>query len=132
MSLLYFDTSALVKLVAAEAETSALLQLLESRPQVISSVLARVELLRAVNRAGRDRQALALARGVLERVTLLEIDLPIQEAAATLPPAELRSLDAIHLASATALTSDLDAFVGYDAKLNQAARAAGLTVLAPG
>jgi len=131
LSLLYLDSSALVKLVAREAETSALLSLLEARPEVASSALAQVEVLRAVRRAGGRKRDLDRAREVLSRVVLIAVDDSILEAAATLDPAALRSLDAIHLATALELRPESQAIVSYDDRLNAAAEAIGIPVLAP-
>lgn len=131
MSLLYLDSSALVKLVAHESETSALVSLLKPRPEVVSSALARVEVLRAVARADGRKRALERAREVLSRVVLVAVDDPILEAAASLDPPDLRSLDAIHLATALALGREAEAIVSYDGRLNAAAVAIGLSVLSP-
>jgi len=131
VSLLYLDSSALVKLVAREPETSALLSLLEPRPEVVSSALARVEVLRAVARTGRGSDTLERARSVLSRVVLVAMDGWILDAAASLEPAELRSLDAIHLATALTLQPEADMFVSYDERLNTAAAGAGLQVVTP-
>ena len=131
MSLFYLDSSALVKLVAPEPETPALLSLLEPRPEVVSSALARVEVLRAAARAGGGKRARERARAVLERVVLVAVDDPILEAAAALGPVDLRSLDAIHLATALTLRREAEAIVSYDARLNAAAEALGLPVLTP-
>jgi len=131
VSLLYLDSSALVKLVAREPETSALLSLLEPRPEVVSSALARVEVLRAVARAGKDQRTLERAQQVLSRLVLVAVDDPILDAAAAIEPVDLRSLDAIHLATALALRPDTEAIVSYDGRLNAAAEAAGLPVWAP-
>jgi len=131
LSLLYLDSSALVKVVAREAETPALLSLLEARPEVASSALAQVEVLRAVRRAGGRKRDLDRAREVLSRVVLIAVDDSILEAAATLDPAALRSLDAIHLATALELRPESQAIVSYDDRLNAAAEAIGIPVLAP-
>jgi len=131
VSLFYLDSSALVKLIAQEPETPALVSLLEPRPEVVSSALARVEVLRAVARARGGKRALERAREVLSRVVLVAMDDPILEAAATLDPVEMRSLDAIHLATALALGAETEAIVSYDARLNAAAVAIGLPVLTP-
>lgn len=131
MSLLYLDSSALVKLVAREPETPALLSLLEPRPEVVSSALARVEVLRAVARAGRTSDTLARAEAVLSRVVLVAMDGEILDGAASLQPAALRSLDAIHLATALILHPEADMFVSYDERLNAAAALAGLRVVTP-
>jgi uncharacterized protein len=68
---------------------------------------------------------------VLAGIELIELDDPIARAAGEMHPASLRSLDAIHLASALALGDELAAFVTYDARLADAARSAGLPVIAP-
>lgn len=120
-----------MKLVARERESAALFELVAARPDVASSALARVEVLRAVARAGGGKQERRRAREVISRLTLVSVDGTILRAAAEIEPAELRSLDAVHLASALALERDLEAFVGYDRRLNRAARALGLPVLAP-
>ena len=111
--LLYLDSSALVKLVAPERETPALRALLVTRREVVSSAIARVEISRAARRLG-DEQLVDRAREILSRIALVAVDEPVLRAAATLLPPNLRSLDAIHLATAGALESDLDAFVSYD------------------
>ena len=131
MTTLYLDSSALVKLVAPEPQTAALLELIEPRPEVVSSALAQVEVLRAVRRSAAPRGTRDRALAVLSRVHLIAMDGPILEAAAALEPPDLRSLDAIHLATALALGPELDALVGYDSRLNAAAEAAGLRVLGP-
>jgi predicted nucleic acid-binding protein len=72
------------------------------------------------------------ARLVLDGVALLGLDQEILEKAAGLAPAELRTLDAIHIASALALGKDLLAFVTYDERQLAAARNAGLPLVRPG
>ncbi len=131
MPLLYLDSSALVKLVAPEPETAALLSLLEPRPEVVSSVLARVEVARAVARSGGGKRTRERARQVLSSVFLVAIDDPILERAAGLDPPDLRSLDAIHIATALALRPEVEAVVSYDERLNAAAKALGLAVVTP-
>jgi len=130
-TLLYLDSSSLVKLVSREAETLAMLALLEDRPQVASSALARVEVLRAVARAGLGRTGVKRAQEVLSRVSLIAVDDPILESATSLGPKSLRSLDAIHLATALSLLPDLEAVLCHDARLAAAAKRAGLSVLTP-
>ncbi len=127
----YLDTSALVKLVVAEAETPALLSWLTADDRApVSCDLARTELLRAVRRAAPD---LAVqARTVLDSITLLEVTTGMFEEAGRLDPTLLRSLDAVHLAAALALGDDLEGVVTYDARLAEAAGLNGLVVIAPG
>lgn len=126
----YLDTSAVVKLLVREAETTALRRWLRRRPHRTASALLRVELLRAAKRAGAPA-LVAEARRLLGGITLVSIDTPILDRAAELDPAVLRTLDAIHLATALTLGSDLDALVTYDSRMAEAARTLGLPVSAP-
>ncbi|GAB2985317.1 type II toxin-antitoxin system VapC family toxin [Saccharothrix stipae] len=128
--MIYFDSSALVKLVRAEAESAALHDWLVSHTDpVVSSALARTEVLRAVR---RDSTRLAdKARRVLSGVEMIPMTFDLLDEAGGLS-AELRSLDAIHLVSALRLRGDLDAFVAYDKRLLTAADEMGLPVASPG
>jgi uncharacterized protein len=126
----YLDTSALVKLVVAEAETPALRSWLKaSERDAVTSDLTRTELIRAVRRGAPDRAT--RAREVLDAVTLLQVTPAVFEAAARLDPLTLRSLDAVHLASALDLGDDLDGLVTYDERLAEAAESYGVPVIAP-
>lgn len=125
----YLDSSAIVKLVVREKESLALRRFLRNHPLRVASALARVEVVRAVRSLGPDFNATAHA--VLARLQLLRVDDEVLMAAALLDPRVLRSLDAIHLASAQALGSELEAIVTYDFRMADAARVLGLTVLAP-
>ena len=125
------DTSALVKLVVAEAETGALMAWLTERDRgPVSSDLARTEPVRAVRRAAPDR--ILRARTVLDAVVLLKVTTATFETADRLEPAGLRSRDAIHVAAALDLGDDLEGFVAYDHRLASAAEANGIAVSAPG
>lgn len=126
----YLDTSALVKLVVAEAETAPLRRWLRKEDRdPVSCDLARAELLRAVRRNAPDRAV--RARAVLNTVTLLEVTTSTFEAAERLDPTILRTLDAIHVGAAVELGDDLEAIVAYDERLADAARANGIKVVAP-
>jgi uncharacterized protein len=126
----YLDTSALVKLVVAEEETAALIAWLhEAGGDVVSSDLARTELLRAVRRAAPDRAV--RAREVLDSLMLLEVTTEIFEEAARIDPPALRTLDAVHLAVALDLGDDLETVVTYDDRLAAAASANGVPTVAP-
>ncbi|MBM4440552.1 MAG: type II toxin-antitoxin system VapC family toxin [Candidatus Rokubacteria bacterium] len=131
MTLVYLDASAIVKLVVAEPESAALIDRLREWPQRASSALSITEVPRALRRAGFTAPATRRARAVLARVALVEIDRTILTAAAALNPAGLRTLDAIHLATALSLRADLAAFVTYDRRLGAAAELADLEVSAP-
>lgn len=128
---MYFDTSALVKLVVDEPETDALRSWIEQEAVAgVSSDLARTELVRAVRRVDSGRAV--LARAVLHAIGLVALDAATLDAAGRLDPASLRSLHALHLASALSLGDELAAFVTYDSRLAEAAANCGLPVVAPG
>lgn len=126
---LYLDSSALVKLVMEELESAALRAVLEASGDLVSSGLARVELRRAVMRrappVGRAAEAL------LARLALMPLDERVLDLAGGLEPPALRSLDAVHLASAQLLGGRLHRFITYDRRLGEAASTAGLRVAAP-
>ena len=130
----YLDTSALTKLVVAEAESKALRAWLTTDREPVACDLARTELIRAVRRSAPDR--LLHARAVLDSLTLIDVTTSIFEQASRLDPPALRSLDAIHLATAQVLTNEsgttLVAFVTYDRRLLECAKAAGLPTASPG
>ncbi|HEX2223385.1 MAG TPA: type II toxin-antitoxin system VapC family toxin [Thermoanaerobaculia bacterium] len=130
-TLLYLDSSALVKLVLPERETAALRSILPRFAGLVSSALAEVEVYRAIWRVSSNPKTRQNAGQVLARVNLLDLDNPILSMASALEPKTLRSLDALHLASALSLGTDLQALVTYDARLAEAARQTGLEVLAP-
>ena len=129
---LYLDSSALVKLIQREAESSALRRCLRRHrdDRRVTSALARVEVVRSV--AGGGPNAIAHARRQLTRVDQIALDRELLDAAATLVPNErLRSLEAIHLASAHALASDLRAVVTYDERMAAAGLGPGMVIAAP-
>ena len=128
----YLDSSAIVKLVVHEPETDALLTALERWPDRVSAALARVEVHRALRRAGQPRAAHARADAVLEALVLVRLDDSVLNRAAGFAPPHMRSLDAIHLAAALTMGDDPDAFITYDGRLADAARQQGLTVVHPG
>lgn len=126
----YLDTSALVKLVVAEEETDGLRAWIDrTEGELVSSDLARTELLRAVRRAAPDR--VLRAREVLDSVTLIGVTAQIFEEAARIDPPALRTLDAIHLAVALDLGDDLESIVTYDDRLERAAAANGTVTTTP-
>jgi predicted nucleic acid-binding protein len=127
--LTYVDSSAIVKLVVAEPESKALRRYLSRRQPLVSSVLARTEVARALIPGGRE----AVTRGedVLRRIQLLRINDRVLHDAGRMEPADLRSLDAIHLASARHLGPSVKQIVTYDERMAAAARAGGWSVAAP-
>ena len=128
--LVYLDSSALVKLIVREAESAALADHLQRRPQRVSCALARAEVVRAVGAHGRE--SVTRARRLLERIGLLRLDDALLDAAAAFEGANLRSLDAIHLAAARTFGDELTELVTYDVRMADAAARAGLKVAAPG
>jgi predicted nucleic acid-binding protein len=130
VALWYLDTSALAKLVLEESGSAAMRDWAAERiGGVFTSMLARVELERAV--ALRAPDAVASARALLDSLFVLRFDRAIIDHAARIDPPALRSLDALHLASALSLDEDLHGMVTYDRHLADAARANGVQVAAP-
>ena len=127
--LIYVDSSAVMKLVDPEPETPALVTELDADDNLVSSALLGVEVRRAAARI--DSAAAARAELVLDTIVLRAIDAVILAEASTMEPQQLRSLDAIHVASALSLGADLDAICTYDNRMTAAAHHAGLTVMAP-
>ena len=127
--MVYLDSSALVKLVVVEPESSALRRYLADEPERASCALARVEVIRAVRVHGPS--TVSRARRLLQRLNLVEVDDELLEAAAALDPRILRSLDAIHAAAARLLGEELTAVVTYDRRMAEAAELLDLTVTAP-
>jgi uncharacterized protein len=129
--LIYLDTSALVKLVFEEAESEALALWLDGQSDVpkLSAEVATIELVRACRRY--DEAAVLAARELLAGLDLIPLTGDLVESAALAGPPELRSLDAIHLASASAVAQSITAFVVYDVRLASAAGELGLPVASP-
>jgi predicted nucleic acid-binding protein len=125
----YLDSSAIVKLVIREPESAALRRYLRRRRPLVSSALARTEVPRAVLALGQA--AGRRADDVLARVELMRVNDQVLTAAGALLPVDVRSLDAIHLASAQQLGSDLGRIVTYDDRMSAAGRSLGFTVAAP-
>jgi predicted nucleic acid-binding protein len=128
---IYLDSSALVKLALAEPESQALARWLAERADqpLVSSVLHRSEVPRAVWLA--EPGALPRSYRVIKRIGRVALTPDVLDTSATVPPQSLRTVHAIHLASALALKRDLTAFVAYDERLLAAAKDAGLPVASP-
>jgi predicted nucleic acid-binding protein len=124
----YFDSSAIVKLGQLEPESQALIDYLdEHRPSAFTSIVADVEVRRTLDRWR------ALGADTTEHLRgFFQIDLSrdVRDLAAKVAP-QLRSLDAVHLATALSIGVELD-FVTYDDRQAAAARAEGLRVVQPG
>lgn len=128
--MIYLDSSAVVKLARQEPETDALRAWIAAHPQPLtSSALVRTESARALRRA--EPAALPALAAVLALLHQKSITDPVLDAAARLPDDALRSLDAIHLATAEELRPVLSWFVAYDQRLLHAAAASGLPTASP-
>jgi predicted nucleic acid-binding protein len=128
--MIYLDTSAALKLVITEPETERLEMWMAERAGVprVSSRLLRIEMLRAVSRVAPHR--MSRANVVLSAIALLSMD-DVAPAAEVIGDSALRSLDAIHLATAHEVRTELSAFVCYDKRLRDSARALGMPVESP-
>lgn len=133
--MIYLDSAALVKLVRLEEESAALVDWLNARPdqRLVASALVEVEVPRALRR--NQPGVLGAVAATLARIDRIEIDAAIRATAAAYVDPHLRSLDAIHLATADELVASgktISAFVTYDTRLASAAKTMGLSVVAPG
>jgi predicted nucleic acid-binding protein len=129
---IYLDTSAAAKLVVPEPESDALAVFLVERIAVplVSSALLYPELVRAVDRHRPDLVDRAVA--LLQRIMTIPLTHDILVSAATIGSPQVRTLDALHLASAASVRSGLDVLVTYDKRLADSATGSGLAVAAPG
>lgn len=126
----YFDASAIVKLVVDEPESAELREYARGAVSTATSIVGLIEARRAADRRGGiDPRAMAFALGGFE---VLVLDQPIADGAVAVAPAAIRTLDAIHIATARELGDDLEALVTYDERMADAARAADLPVVSPG
>jgi predicted nucleic acid-binding protein len=132
---IYIDTSALTKLLIAERETPGLQAWLATQSDqgeyAATSALGRVELMRVVARYGEPGQS-ERARYLLDGLDILPLTEPVIALAEAVGPPTLRSLDAIHLASAAQIEQELTAFVTYDHRLLEGCREVGLATASPG
>lgn len=133
--MIYLDSSALVKLIRVETSTPELVAWLGDREgtALVSSALVEVEVPLALHR--HAPAALEGAQAVLSWLYKVEIDATVRATAAAYDIGTLRSLDAIHLATAELLAREsegLDAFVAYDEGLLDAAQSVGLAAVSPG
>ena len=123
----YFDSSAIAKLTQLEAESQALIDFLDGHEiEASTSILAEVEVMRTLRRNRLDYDQ--AVRGFY----LLQIDDDVRREAVRVGSPQLRSIDAIHVATALAVGDEDLKFVTYDDRQADAARAAGLTVVQPG
>ena len=128
--IIYVESSAAAKLILDEPESEAMAEFLDGFAleghAVVTSTLVDTELRRAASRGGAPQSA---ATEVLSRMNIVEIERSTFTAAGLLPGSTLRSLDALHVSAALAVSTDL--FVTYDERQTAAAVAAGLRVVSP-
>ena len=129
--LAYLDASAVVKLLIHEPETPALHADIVHRPGLLASTLSILEARRAVARR-TSAQRIASLEEIIDALVLVEMGQQLVAGASTVPPPSLRSLDAIHVATALSLGDPAVDVITYDHRLADAARANGLTVVQPG
>ncbi|MFC4854686.1 type II toxin-antitoxin system VapC family toxin [Actinophytocola glycyrrhizae] len=125
--MIYLETSALIKLVIEEPESGALEHwLLLQQETVTTSMIGRVELLRVCRRVAPE--SVAQAELLLDDLPIIPLTGWLVDVAEKVGPPELRTLDALHLAAAFAMSDVLTAFVTYDKRLRDAAVLTGLPV----
>lgn len=98
-------------------------------PEQVASAIVEVEVVRAVRRAIPELSE--RAERVVTQIAVIELSEAIRARAAVLEPVTLRSLDALHLATAVEIANELDGLVTYDQRMSEAARRLGLTILTP-
>jgi predicted nucleic acid-binding protein len=118
-----------VKLVVEEPQSAALRDLLENETDQIASAIVEVEVVRAVRRAVPS--LVPHAQRVVAQIAVVEPSETIRARAALIEPETLRTLDALHLATAAELGDVLDGLITYDVRMAAAAETLGLAVLAP-
>ena len=130
--MIYLDSCAVIKLLKAEPESSALVKWLGDRSAVpkVSSALLEVEMSRALHRDAPH--LLGELPAVLNRIHRFDMTESVRARAAEYRYPNLRSLDALHLATADMLSDELEAFITYDRRLAAYADTAGLSVTSPG
>lgn len=134
--ILYVDTSALLKLLVREAESTAIERELVRWPSLATSIVTEVELPRAVARARQDRpdaviDGSLILQGVVSSAAIIELTEDIVIAARSVEPVHVGALDAIHIASALSLDKNLAGVATYDGRMADAVTHLGVNVVAP-
>lgn len=119
-----------MKLVIEEAESAALERHLARGPVLATSRIALVEVPRATSLANPAPEVKGEAERLLASCMLIDVTDGLLRTAAGLASATVRTLDAIHLASA--LRIDADELVAYDRRLLAAGAERGLVAASPG
>ena len=135
-AILYVDTSALLKLLVREAESAAIERELLTWSELATSVIAEVELPRAVVRAREERpdaviDGSVVLQGVLSSAAIIPLSEGVAVAARKVKPVHVGALDAIHIASALSLGEQLAGVTTYDKRMQDALQPLGISVIAP-
>ena len=124
----YLDSSAILKLIFQEDESNALVRTITD--QCATSSISRIEVIRIVQRT--NPESLGFARQELSKLILIPIsEAVIRVAESFTGMATLRSLDAIHVASALLIHDSIEGLITYDAQMARNARELGLVVQSP-
>ncbi len=135
-AILYVDTSALLKLLVREAESAAIERELLTWRELATSIVAEVELPRAVARAREERpdaviDGSVVLQGVLSAAAIIPLNEAVVAAARKVKPVHVGALDAIHIASALSLGRHLAGVVTYDKRMQDALKPLRVSVIAP-
>jgi len=135
-AILYVDTSAMLKLLVREAESAAIEEELLKWGELATSVVAEVELPRAVARAREERpdaviDGSVVLQGVLASAAIIPLDAEIVAVARSVKPVHIGALDAIHIASALSLGAQLAGVATYDKRMQGALDRESIRVIAP-
>jgi predicted nucleic acid-binding protein len=134
--ILYVDTSALLKLLVREEESIAIERELVQWPSLATSIVTEVDLPRAVARAREDRpdsviDGSLILRGIIASAAIVELTDDIVASARDVAPVHVGALDAIHIASALSLDTELAGVATYDNRMKDALIREGVDVIAP-
>ncbi len=134
--ILYVDTSALLKLLVREAESTAIERELVQWPSLATSIVTEVELPRAIARAREDRPDAVIdgslvLQGIMASAAIIPLSNDIVLAAQNVSPVHVGALDAIHIASALSLDEKLAGVATYDNRMRDALDRAKVSVVAP-
>jgi predicted nucleic acid-binding protein len=131
MSVAYFDSSALVKVVLNESESDALGSAIQSYDEQVTSIVGQVEVDRAIRRQLTSEDAARASDEIYKSVSIMPLRPLITSIAGSIMPGKLRSLDAIHLATVIAMKDEIDTVFCYDKRLSEAIEELGVRVEAP-
>lgn len=125
----YIDSSAILKLLISEKESTALAAFLDA--PVKTSVISRVEVICSLNRISPEK--IAEGQAALSRFEMTPVSSPILMLAENFPVSiTLKSLDAIHVATVIFLNKSVKGVITYDKQMIKNAKELGIKVVSPG